>query len=587
MIKRLRILLNDPDLDYRSKSFVLLSVIALVGLFIAMVSGILLGQSFMANLSVFVEFTLFSLIFLWAIFYNAIKKAMIVISVFLIFVFLPVAFFTSGGASGGTPVWFAFGTLYIIMTLSGKLKKIFLACDILVVTGCWWIGYSRPETITEFTRKEAFFDSYFTLLIVGAVMTALISYQAILFHRENERVNRQKKEIEELNRSQKRFFSSMSHEIRTPINAILGLNEVILRQDDASDEIISDAANIQGAGKMLLAIINDILDFSKLEAGHMDIVPTDYRVTDMMSEIVSMIARQAKEKGLSFKVEIDPDTPSVLFGDEIRVRQIIVNLLNNAVKYTDSGSVKIHIEAKDVEEKKANLVIIVSDTGMGIKQEVLPKIFDAFARMDQEKNRYIEGTGLGLSIVKQLVDIMGGDISVDSIYEQGTTFTVTLPQQVTDAKKTGNVNIMDHVAQRNTYRSMFTAPDADILIVDDSVVNLTVETKLLRETKIKIDTASSGKDALELTKRKRYDVILMDHFMPEMDGLECFRLIRSQSDGMCWEVPVIVLTANAGAEDKEIYIEAGFDGLLVKPVSGRSLEETLIRYIPEEKVNKN
>ena len=586
MIKRLRELLNDPELDYQSKSFVLLSVIALIGLFLAMISGIILGQSFAANLSVFVEFVLFSAIFLWAIYRNAIRKAMLLITAFLIFVFLPSAFFTSGGAAGGTPVWFAFTTLYVVMTLSGRPKKFFLVCNLIVVIICWWIGYTHPETITEFTRKEAFFDSFFTLLIVGVVMTALLSYQALLFRRENERVSNQKKEIEELNRAQNRFFSSMSHEIRTPINSILGLNEVILRQDDASDEIKNDAGAIQGAGKMLLALVNDILDFSRIEAGRMDIVPVQYRLDGLMSEIVNMILLQAKEKGLTFSAHIDPDVPSVLIGDEIRIRQIIINLLNNAVKYTESGTVNIEIRSVETGDDRINLIISVSDTGIGIREEVLPILFDAFARMDREKNRKIEGTGLGLSIVKQLTDLMDGDIKVDSTYGQGTTFTVTLPQEVSDPKKIGNINIMDHASRNYIYESMFTAPEADILVVDDIKMNLMVVKKLLRETKVRIDTASSGHEALDMTLNKRYDVILMDHLMPEMDGIECLEYIRNQSGGMCTDVPVIVLTANVGGENNELYKEAGFDEILAKPVSGNSLEETLLRFIPRDKIDE-
>lgn len=586
MIKRIRDLLNDPELDYQSKSFVLLSVIALIGLFLAMISGIILGQSFAANLSVFIEFVLFSAIFLWAIYRNAIRKAMILIAAFLVFVFLPSAFFTSGGAAGGTPVWFALSTLYVVMTLSGRSKKFFLICNLIMVIICWWIGYTHPETITEFTRKEAFFDSFFTLLIVGTVMTALLSYQALLFHRENERVNNQKKEIEELNRSQNRFFSSMSHEIRTPINSILGLNEVILRQEDASDEIKNDAGAIQGAGKMLLALVNDILDFSRIEAGRMDIVPVQYRLANLMSEIVNMISLQVKEKGLTFSTDINPDVPSVLIGDEIRIRQIIINLLNNAVKYTESGSIKMHIRSEETGDDRINLIITVADTGIGIRDEVIPVLFDAFARMDQEKNRNIEGTGLGLSIVKQLTDLMGGDIRVDSQYGQGTTFTVTLPQEVADPQKIGNINIMDHASKGYTYESMSTAPEADILVVDDVRMNLMVVKKLLRETKVRIDTASSGPEALDLTLKKRYDVIFMDHLMPEMDGLECLKCIRNQTEGLCRDVPVIVLTANVGGENNELYNKAGFDEILAKPVSGNSLEETLIKFIPRNKITQ-
>ena len=584
MINKIKSLLKDPDLDYQSKSFVLLSVIALIGLFIAMISGILLGQAFAANLSVFVEFVLFSGIFLWAIYFDGIKKAMIVISAFLIFVFLPMAFFTSGGAAGGTPVWFVFTTLYIVMTLSGKWKYFFLASNLVIVVLCWGIGYFRPELITEFTRKEAFFDSFFTLLIVGVVMTALVSYQVILFRKENERVNNQKKEIEELNRLQNRFFSSMSHEIRTPINSILGLNEVILRQDDISDEVRNDAENIQGSGRMLLALINDILDFSRIEAGRMDIVPVEYKVSETMSEIVSMVQIQAKNKGLGFDAVIDPETPSVLFGDEIRVRQIIVNLLNNAVKYTDSGSVSIRIEPENTEDFGVTLAITVSDTGIGIKEEVLPTLFDAFARMDQERNRGIEGTGLGLSIVRQLVDLMDGEITVDSIYGEGTTFRVTLPQGITDHKKVGNIDLMNHVVKRKDYSSSFIAPNVRLLIVDDNKVNLLVEKKLLRETQIQVDTAEGGEEALKLTMEKRYDVILMDHLMPKMDGIECFRRIRNQTEGRCIDTPVIMLSANAEGENADLYAEAGFDDHLMKPVSGAALEEVLLKHLPKDKL---
>ncbi|MCR5672336.1 MAG: response regulator [Lachnospiraceae bacterium] len=587
MIKRIKNLLNDPNQDLKTKTFIVLSAIALIGLFLAMVSGILLGQSFWANLAVFVQFSFFFFLFYLAIYRNIIALVRIIMSFFLILVFLPVAFFTSGGAAGGTPVWFAFSALFIVMTLSGKQQKFFLTLTLIMVMICWIIGYLYPSTVTEFTRKEAYFDSFFTLLIVCIVMTMLINYQARLFREENERVNSQKKEIEELNMSQKRFFSSMSHEIRTPINSILGLNEVILRQEDATEEIRNDASIIQGAGKLLLSLINDILDISKIEAGKMDIVPVNYRVFDMISEIVNMIWQMANEKGLKLETVIDPAIPSALYGDEIRIRQIVINLLSNSIKYTESGGIKLSWEAQREDDDKETLIIKVSDTGMGIKPDVMPSLFDAFQREDVEKNRRIEGTGLGLSIVKQLVELMDGEISVDSIYGAGSTFTVRIPQKVIDPVEIGNVSVSGHTGYKNTYRCMFTAPDADILIVDDVKMNLTVESKLLSNTKVHVDTASSGAQALEMTKEKRYDVILMDHLMPEMDGIECLSNIRKQDYGKCRDVPVIVLTANAAAEDMQMYKEAGFDGFLVKPVSGAKLEGGLLKHIPPEKIEKH
>ncbi|MCR5301945.1 MAG: response regulator [Lachnospiraceae bacterium] len=589
MIRKIRNLLNDPNLDLQSKSFVLLSSIALVGLFFAMVSGIVLGQSLAANLSVFAEFALFSILFYRAVYHGRIIQTGTVITAFLVFIFLPAAFFTSGGAAGGTPIWFMFTTLYIVLTMSGGRKTFFLAADFTVVAICWYIGYIHPETVIEFSRKEAYFDSFFTLLIVSIVMTLLINFRGRLFRRENERVNSQKKEIEELNQSQKRFFSSISHEIRTPINSILGLNEVILRQEDASEEIKNDANIIQGAGKMLLSLINDILDISKIEAGKMDIVPVRYSVLDMVTEIVNMVWHMADEKGLKFETDIDPNIPSALTGDEIRIMQIVINLLSNSVKYTANGSIRQRWETEDIAGDKDGVMLIIkiSDTGMGIKPEVIPTLFDAFRREDLEKNRRIEGTGLGLSIVKQLVDLMGGQITVESVYKEGSTFTVRIPQQVSDPAVIGKITVTGHSGFKNTYKSRFTAPDADILIVDDVKMNLTVETKLLRDTKVRVDTATSGEEALEKTRNKKYDVILMDHFMPGMDGIECLSRIREQTWGMCSEVPVIVLTANAAGENQELYRSVGFDAFLVKPISGIKLEEALLRFIPPEKIIKN
>ena len=584
MINKIKKYLDDPNLDLQSRSFILLSIIALLGLFIALISGLVIGQATVANVSLFIEFALFSGIMFWAVNFNQLKAAMVIIAVFLTFVFLPVAFFTSGGAAGGTPVWFAFSNFYIVMILTGKPKIFFISAESVVIVICWVVGYFNPEFITEFDRKDAYIDSIATLFIVGIIMTMLISYQALLFRQENERVNNQKKEIEELNRSQSRFFSSMSHEIRTPINSILGLNEVILRQEDASDEIIRDAKNIQGAGKMLLTTINDILDLSKLDAGSMDIVPVDYKIADMLEEIYNMAWLRASDKGLTLKVEADPDIPSVLFGDEVRIKQVIINLLNNAVKYTNKGSVRLKVDFEQPYDNQIRLLISVTDTGMGIKREVIPQLFEVFKRVDQEKNRNIEGTGLGLSIVKQLVDLMDGEIKVDSEYGKGSVFSVSLLQDISDPEPTGEITLNEQKVLRQKYHRTFTAPSASLLIVDDNEMNLEVEKKLIKDTLVTIDTALSGNDALALTQKKRYDVIFMDHLMPGMDGLECFDRIRNQEDGACRDVPVIIFTANAGSENIEMYNKAGFDGYLMKPVSGSKLEEALLKYIPQDKI---
>ncbi len=585
MIAKVKGYLDDPNLDVKYKSFILLSLIALIGIFLACVSGLLLGQSIFAFLSNFTEFILFSCIVAYAIYFNKLDLAMYIISSFLVFVFLPLAFFTSGGAAGGTPVWFMFATLYILLVLRGKTEVFFLSAQCVVTAVCWWLGYMHPEWIVEFSREDAYVDSIFTLLIVGVIMAILLGFQTALFRRENGRVRAQNKQIESLNRSQNLFFSMMSHEIRTPINSIIGLNEVILRSDDASDEIIRDATNIQGAGRMLLTLINDILDFSKIEAGRMDIVPVEYRVSDMVCEIVNMIWLRAKEKGLSFEADAAPDMPAALYGDEVRIKQIMINLLGNAVKYTASGTVRLRVRAEKTDDvNKVTLVISVSDTGMGIKEDALPELFDAFKRIDQQKNRKIEGTGLGLAIVKQLVDLMGGEIRVDSTYGKGTIFTVCLPQKVTDPVPLGEIDLREQAVSAQKYERLFTAPDASILIVDDNDMNLKVEQKLLADTLVTVDTVMSGAEALKKTTQVHYDLILMDHFMPGMDGIECLKAIRGQIDGLCSGTPVVILTANAGAENRALYDASGFAGYLTKPVSGRQLEEVLLKHIPAGKI---
>ncbi len=586
-IKRIKEYTYDSSISLKDRSFVIFSFV-LIGelLFGAVPSGIIMHEPLSSTLSTLLGAIVFSIYVASAIRRKKIARAKIVVTIILVFIFLPLMFFTNGGVYSGVPVSLLLGGLYINMILDGKLQIIMNILYSAAMIVCWMIGYYNPELIIEYDRKGAFIDSILGLLIVNAVVFVLLSFHTKLYEKENRIAGEKTKELEEMNRAQNRFFSSMSHEIRTPINTVLGMNEIILRQEDASEEIRKDARNIQGAGKMLLALINDILDVSKIEAGKMDIVPVNYNVSSLLSEIVNMIWLKAEEKGLKFNVDIDPDVPETLFGDEVRIKQILINLLNNAVKYTPEGSVSLHMECEFPDSGEALLVIQISDTGMGIKPEALPHLFDTFQRVDEEKNRYIEGTGLGLSIVKQLVELMGGEISVNSVYSQGSTFMVTLKQGVSSDKKIGDLSITGNGGMSNTekFEHSFHAPDARILIVDDNEMNLQVEKKLLAGTDMTIDLALSGQDALSLTLQNRYDVIFMDHLMPEMDGIDCYEKIRTQKGGMNVNAPIIVLTANAGGENIELYNNTGFDGYLVKPVSGSQLEEMLLMHLPSEKI---
>lgn len=393
----------------------------------------------------------------------------------------------------------------------------------------------------------------------------------------------QKDEIRKLNLAQNTFFSNMSHEIRTPINTIIGLNEMILRQN-ASPEINEDAENISAASKMLLHLINDILDMSKFETGKMELTLSPYRPGDMLSDIVGMLWIKAKEKNLAFKVDVSPDLPVELLGDEMRIKQILINVLNNAIKYTSEGSVSLQIQCERDSEGGVLVSYAISDTGMGIKSESIPYLFTAFKRVDTQKNKYIEGTGLGLSIVKQFVDLMGGKITVNSVYTKGSTFIIEIPQKIVLDEPVGELDVLDRKKshEEHIYVKSFEAPEAKVLVVDDTAANLMVVSKLLRETKVNLVPVSSGPEALEKTLEDYYHVILMDHKMPGMDGIECMHAIREQTGGLCRESKIIALTANAGSDTKEMYFREGFDGYLMKPVTGEELENTVYHALPKE-----
>ncbi len=518
---------------------------------------------------------------------DCINRGATVIAVLILFLF-PFSFFTAGGFYSGVPEWLVIFFIYISITLVGKRKVVFFILCTIETLLCYYVAFEFPQFVANNTARHSFFDSAYSVILVGLLTSVLLIFLNRLYEEENELSRRQKKEIEELNRAENRFFSSMSHEIRTPINTIIGLNEIILR-GDIPEDVAENARNIQGASKMLLTLINDILDLSKIKSGKMEIVNVSYETGKVFSEIVNMIWIKAREKGLEFKLLVDPSIPSMLCGDEVRIKQVLINLLNNAVKYTSEGSVMLSVRCERLTLNRVRVWYMVEDTGQGVKKENIPYIFNAFRRVDEEKNRHIEGTGLGLSIVQQLVELMGGRISVDSVYTKGSKFTVVLEQDIIDDAELGTFTLTSRAKVRDgeQYKQSFEAPDAHILVVDDNDMNLVVVRKLLSETQIQIDTASSGEECLQKTQIQHYDGILMDHMMPEMDGIQCFHELRRQPGGMCLDVPVIALTANAGSDNQQVYRKEGFDGYLAKPVSGALLEAAVLSILPRELVKLN
>ena len=586
IFRRLKDYLINSDVDIQDRQYVLTVCIGIASILAAVLFGILIGENVSSLLFAGGGGIVFST-FTWICY--KIKKlnvSAIIIAGILVFFFEPVNFFTSGGIHGGAALWFAFAIVYITLVLRGKWRSVFVVLEVASVLITYGFAYQFPGIVEEHDEATAFADSLVSLILVSILLCCMIYFQTWLLAMESKRAKEQAEQIDRINHSQKRFFSNISHEIRTPINTIIGLNEMILREENISKEVEEDSVSIRSASGMLLTLINDILDLSKLESGKLELSDSPFSVRDLLSEIHGMIDVRAREKNLLFDISVDPEFPRGLMGDDVRIKQILINLLNNSVKYTPEGRVELVIGFLKIDDDTIRAVYEVRDTGLGIPEESIPHLFDAFMRVDNDKNKYIEGTGLGLSIVKQLVDAMGGRIEVESEVGKGSMFRVTLDQKVTDPVriglfKPGVPSITPEVKGRN---KLFEAPDASILIVDDNKINLTVVSKLLMDTKLKITTASSGEECLKLTASEAFDAILMDHLMPGMDGIECFHAIREQEKGANNETPVIILTANAGSDYQNMYIEEGFNDYVLKPVKSALLEKALVNVLPDSKV---
>jgi signal transduction histidine kinase/CheY-like chemotaxis protein/HPt (histidine-containing phosphotransfer) domain-containing protein len=403
----------------------------------------------------------------------------------------------------------------------------------------------------------------------------------------NTRAEEARSEAQAASEAKSIFLANMSHEIRTPINALLGMNTMILKESNQS-EIREYALDIQNAGQTLLALINDILDFSKIESGKMEIICANYDLSSVVNDCYNMISPVAKDKGLEVKLENDISIPYMLNGDEVRVRQIILNLLSNAVKYTREGGITFSLGYERIDNEHITLKITVKDTGIGIEEKNIDKIFDSFKRIEETKNRTIQGTGLGLTITKRLVDQMDGKVWVESEYGKGSTFFIEIPQGIVDDVPIGNLSskFVKNVDNIPVYNTKFTAPDAQILIVDDVSMNLKVMVSLLKNTKITIDTVQSGQDCLEYITKKKYDIIFLDHMMPEMDGVEVLNRMRTMDDNLNKETPIIMLTANAIVGAQEEYLDMGFTDYMSKPVREDKLEEMIMKYLPGNLVIK-
>ena len=441
-----------------------------------------------------------------------------------------------------------------------------------------WRSWSIQETTSVFYPLKMLLAA---TIVVVLLMVLVLGY---IMEKSNRQLQATLKAVA-ANEAKSSFLSNMSHEIRTPINAILGMNEMILRESD-NKNILNYAANVENAGTTLLSLVNDILDFSKIEAGKMEIIPVEYDLSSLLNDLVNMVAARAEAKGLSMTVDFNPQTPSKLFGDAIRLKQVITNLLTNAVKYTERGTVTFRVNFTQTEPGSILLEVAVEDTGIGIKEEDLPKLFAKFERIEETRNRNIEGTGLGMSITQRLLDMMGSQLDVTSTYGRGSVFGFSVRQGVVKDKPLGDYNQVRRavLAAHKTYHEKFIAPDALLLVVDDMPLNLDVFKSLLKRTQVQIDTADNGDQGIAAAKQTKYDVIFLDHMMPGKNGIDVLREIRQDANNPNQKGKIICLTANAVSGARKEYIEAGFDDYLTKPINPERLEEMLMHLLPREKV---
>ena len=486
--------------------------------------------------------------------------------------FGPVAFVTYGSAA-----------VYIIIALWMVIK--------------YW-------KILEYKQKTALLIAIITQILVllyqAAVPTALITSFAIaivgvgLFLSVEspdsiliEKLDEEKRRADAANNAKTAFVANMSHEIRTPINSVLGMNEMIMRES-SEDNIREYAGDIQYSAQALLGIINDILDIAKIETGKMEIIPVSYNLRDFLYNIVNMMSLKARTKDLDLEAVVDENLPNMLEGDDIRIRQVLINLLNNAVKYTHSGKVSLHTELESFGKGKVKIKFTVKDTGIGIKEEDIEKLFVAFERIEEKRNRNIEGTGLGINICVQLLEMMNSSLQVESEYGKGSKFSFVLEQKVNGDEVVGEFDIKKRrEMELNQYKAVFIAPDANVLVVDDNAMNRKVFRNLLKQTKVQVDEAENGEKCLTMIKEKHYDIIFMDHMMPGMDGIETFHAMKTMPDHLCQNTPVVILTANAVIGAKENYLKEGFDAFLSKPVEPARLEKVIFEMLPDDLVRKS
>ena len=489
----------------------------------------------------------------------------------------PIMFFKSGGYKGGMPSFYIFGILFTIFMLEGWLMFFCVWLELIIYIFTIGIAYYYPDTVIWFQSEKEIVVDVLTGVVVSSASLGVAMYLHFrIYKKQQVFLTQAREEAMEANRAKSTFLANMSHEIRTPINVMLGMNEMILRESE-SREVVQYAKSVEKAGNYLLSLINNILDITRIESKKLDIIEEKFSLRQLVQEVCLIGAKQAEAKNLEFVVDVEETLPEYLEGDALHIKQVILNLINNAVKYTKKGKVFL-----EVCQEEKQISFSVKDTGIGIKKEDMEALFDMFMRADIKRHRNIEGSGLGLTIAKELCEQMGGHIQAESIYGKGSNFTVYFPLKDAGTEKIGQWKVVEGEPVQEK-RKKFFASEAQILLVDDSEQNIQVITSLLRRTGVQLDTAASGFECIEKVRNKKYHLIFLDYMMPEMDGIETFHRLKKEVNGQ--SVPVIALTADVSTGIHQHFLSEGFSDYLSKPVMWEKLEELLLQWLPAELVS--